>query len=240
MRYTSLHAHAFSEGGRVQNESGIYLGAVWQPLSGLSLSGYADVSYFPWARYRISQSSYARDYLIESIYQKKHWTLKARYRMHLRQLDNTKKTDLRRHNEHRGRLSVSYAESDKWSATTQLDLTRAANYQIETGWMLSEQLSWKYRWWQLSAMVAYFNTDSYDSRVYAYERQLPYEFYFPTYYGKGLRWSVVARANVGKHFQLMAKMGQTRYYDRDKISSGLQEIDSPSQTDLDLQVRWRF
>ena len=240
MRYTTLHGHAFSEGGHVQNESGLFLGTVWQPLRGLQLSAYADVCYFPWARYRISQSSYAQDYLVEACYHRSHWTLKGRYRVHLRQLDNKKKTDLRRHNEHRAQLSLTYGKEDNWSATTQVNLARAANYEIENGWMLSEQLSWKHSWWQLYAMAAYFHTDSYDSRIYGYERQMPHDFYYPTYYGHGLRCSFVARADIGKHLQVLSKLGYTHYYDREKIGSGLQEIDAPQQTDMDILLRWRF
>ena len=61
-RYATLHGHAFSEGGRVQNENGFYLGASWQPWSRLTLSGYADFVSFAWPRYRVSQPSTARDF----------------------------------------------------------------------------------------------------------------------------------------------------------------------------------
>ncbi len=74
-RYTALYAHAFSEGGRTQNESGIYLGATWQPFSRLQLQGYADFAYFPQARYQISQSSTAQDFMGEATYTfNKRWT----------------------------------------------------------------------------------------------------------------------------------------------------------------------
>ena len=36
----------------------------------------------------------------------------------------------------------------------------------------------------------------------------------------------------------MAKVGFTRYFDRDDIGSSLQTIDSPSQTDLDVMLKW--
>ncbi len=239
-RYTALYGHAFSEGGRVQNESGIYLGVTWRPFVPLQLRGYADYAYFPQPRYRISQSSTAQDYMGEAIYTpNSHWTLKGRYRLHLRQLDNKKKTGLRRHNEHRARLTAVYAQND-WTFTTQADGVRAVNYAIEHGWMLSEQVGWKQKWWQLALTAGYFSTDSYDSRIYVYERQLPRNFAFPMYYGKGFRLAFVARVNIGESLQLDAKMGSTHYSDREVISSGLQQIDGSTQTDLDLQARWRF
>lgn len=36
------------------------------------------------------------------------------------------------------------------------------------------------------------------------------------------------------------KLGTTDYFDRNHISSGYQRIDRSSQTDLDLQLRWKF
>ncbi len=239
-RYTAMHGHAFSEGGRVQNENGFYIGGKWRPFSQLELKGYADFIHFPWARYRVSQASTAQDYMAEATYAlNTHWSLKGRYRLHLRQLDNTKKTALRRHNEHRARLSLTF-NSDEWTLSTQADGVRAANYNIEHGWMVSENIAWRHRWWQLSLYAAYFNTDSYDSRIYVYERQLPHNFAFPMYYGRGYRLSFVGRATIGSHLQLDAKIGTTHYADRDVISSGLQEINAPSMTDLDLQARWQF
>lgn len=239
-RYTALHGHAFSDGGKVQNESGFYIGTTWQPFSKLLLKGYADFASFPWARYRVSQSSTSQDYMAEAIYTPhRSWTLKGRYRMHLRQLDNENKTALRRHNEHRARFTIGYA-NDEWSVTMQADGVKAANYNIEYGWMMSEQVAWKHAWWQLSAYAAYFNTDSYDSRIYAYERQLPHNFAFPMYYGRGYRLAFVARANIGKALQIDGKIGSTHYYDRTTISSGLQEINGSTMTDMSLQVRYRF
>jgi len=239
-RYTTLHGHAFSDGGKVQNESGFYIGATWQAFSKLLLKGYADFASFPWARYRISKPSTSQDYTTEAIYTPQRcWTLKGRYRMRLRQLDNNDKTALRQHNEHRARLSVGFDNSE-WSVTTQADGVKAANYEIDYGWMMSEQVSWKHAWWQLSANAAYFNTDSYDSSIYAYERQLPHNFAFPTYYGRGYRLALVVRANIGTALQIDGKIGSTHYYDRTTISSGLQEINGSTMTDMTLQMRYRF
>ena len=239
-RYTTLHGHAFSEGGRVQNESGCCLGGTWQALRWLQLRGYADFAYFPWARYRVSQSSSAQDYLGEAVCTvSRHWTLKGRYRLHLRQLDNEEKTALRRHNEHRARLSAGFCRGE-WALTTQGDWVRAVNQTIEHGYMVSELFSWKHAWWQLGGAFSWFSTDSNDSRIYTYERQLPHEFSFPMYYGRGYRAVLTGRARVGRALQLDAKLGHTHYNDRSVIGSGLQQVAGSSMTDLDFQLRWRF
>lgn len=240
-RYATLHGHAFSEGGRVQNENGFYMGASWQPWSRLTLSGYADFVSFAWPRYRVSQPSPARDFLAEACWQpSRRLTLKGRYRLRQRQQDESGTKQLIRNNEHRGHLTLSYQPSAAWSSKTQVDLVRVAQQQIEHGYMLSQRVDWKGRWLQLGAMAAWFDTQSYASRVYAYERQLPHEYAFPMFYGRGYRLALTARADISPSWQLNMKVGHTHYNDRSVIGSGLQEIAGSSMTDLDMQVRWRF
>jgi hypothetical protein len=62
-----------------------------------------------------------------------------------------------------------------------------------------------------------------------------HEFSSPAFYGHGIRYSLMARADWGR-LTFLAKIGTTDYFDRTVISSGLQQIDGSSQTDLLLQV----
>ena len=65
-------------------------------------------------------------------------------------------------------------------------------------------------------------------------------FNFPAFYGKGIRYALLARADFSSRLMLMARLAVTDYFDRDHISTGLQRIDHSSKTDLELQLRWRF
>lgn len=238
-RYTSLYGHAFGDGSRTQNESGIYLGATWNPLAHLRLQGYADYAYFPWARYGVTQSSHSWDFLLQANYQLRQWTLTARHRSHLRQKDNAKKTALVANDSHQERFSISYNQG-LWTLKTQLDLSHAVCPESEHGWMLSQHASLSLGRMQFNAMAALFDTDSYQSRIYVYERQLQYDFYFPTYYGYGCRLSLQAHSDLTSRLRLAARLGYTKYFDRSTIGSGLQQINHSHQTDLDLQLRWKF
>ena len=238
-RYTTLYGHSFGEGSRTQNESGLYLGATWNPLPHLRLQGYADFAYFPWARYQVSSTSHAWDFLLQATWQRRHWTLLARHRSRLRQRDNEQKTALTANDDHRQRLSAAYQQGPLL-LKTQLDLAYTYYRQADRGWMLSQQTAYTLPKLQASLLAALFHTDSYQSRIYVYERQLQYEFYFPTYYGRGLRLSALARFDLSSHLRLTARLGYTDYFDRSAIGSGLQQISASHQTDLDLQLRWKF
>jgi hypothetical protein len=60
------------------------------------------------------------------------------------------------------------------------------------------------------------------------------------FYGKGMRCWLMVRAHVCKKLMLTAKIGVTDYFNRDHISSSYQQIDQSSQTDLDIQIRWKL
>jgi hypothetical protein len=237
-RYTSLYANSYSDGGSVQNESGIYLGTTWQPSPSWKLMAYTDFAYFPWAKYQISLSSHSWDNLLQLSYTKKHWTFGGRYRLRLRQRDNDDKTALISRTEHRGRLSAEY--SSVWSSRTQFDFGFTSFKEQERGLMVSETLGFTRRWLRLNGGFGYFHTDSYDSRVYLYELGPLYSYSVTQFSGEGIRYWLMARANIGKRLMLTAKLGITNYFDRSTIGSSYQQINRSSQTDLDLQVRWKF
>ena len=237
-RYTSLYGNSFSDGGAVQNESGIYLGVNWQPSLRWKVMAYCDYAYFPWAKYQVSLSSRAFDNLLQVSYLRNNWTLEARYRLKLRQKDNMEKTGLQTITAHRGRLSLGYDGS--WTSRTQLDYCQIASGQQDRGWMVSQSLGYHYRWLRLSGGLGYYHTDSYGSRIYLYESGPLYNYGFSQHSGEGIRYWLMTRGEIGKRLILTAKFGTTNYFDRSVIGSSYQQIDGSSQSDIDLQVRWKF
>ena len=237
--YTSLDAQSYSDGGRVQNESGAYLGLTWQPSPKWRVAYYADYAYYAWAKYQVSLSSHSWDHLLQFSRTGKHWTFGARYRLRMKQHDNQDKTALENRWEHRARLSAEYAGSS-FGSRTQLDGGYCAHDAGEWGIMLSQNLSYTHRWLRLNAGLGYFHTTSYDSRVYLYEQSPLYTYAMTQFYGEGIRYWLMVRANIGHHLMLTAKCGVTDYFDRNTIGSSYQLIDASSQSDLDVQVRWKF
>lgn len=238
-RYTALHAYAFSEGSSVQNEHGVYLGASWKPSWPWLIQGYADFAHFSWPRYQADTSSDAFDTMLSIRYSGKQWSTDARYRLHLRQRNNSDKNRLINRTEHRARLGTNYTLLPQLSLRTQADAVSVGwNGEQHQGIMLSQQASWKASWLKATASVGWFHTDNYDSRIYLYEPSVRYDYTFPMYYGHGLRYMLSAQADIGKSLSVAAKIAVTDYFDRAVIGSGLQQIDRSSMTDLLLQLRY--
>ena len=215
--YSSLDAQSYSDGGKVQNESGIYLGLTWKPIPTLKVTAYTDYAWFAWAKYRVSQSSYSWDNLVQGTLQKKSWQFNARYRLRLRQRDNADKTYLENRWEHRARMSADFTVKQGLGGRLQAD-----GYQSEgnLGWMISGSLSLTHQWLRLNGGAGYFHTDNYDSRLYLYELGPLYTYSMKQFYGEGIRYWLMARANIAKRLLLTLKGSATNH-----------------QADLDIQMR---
>lgn len=239
-KYYSLFSQSFSEGGYVQNESGIYFGANWRPLRNLSVMAYTDYAYFAWPKYQISDASHSFDNMLTLAYTPGNWAFTARYRLRIKDRDNEEKTSLIRRVEQRGRVSAAY-NADSWSLKTQADISKCKYKDDSFGWMISQyaalRLSDKLRF---GVVFGYFNTDSYDSRLYIYEQGMMYDFSFPAFYGEGIRYSLLVRGNITPRLMITAKAGTTNYFDRDKISSSYQQINHSSMTDIEVQLKYKF
>lgn len=239
-RYTSLYAGSYNDGGAVQNENGVYAGVDWRPTRKLQITAYTDFARFAWAKYRISRPSHSSDNMVAATYATGGWTVGGRYRVRLRQRDNERKTGLMAYNKHSARLYAAYDGGSHWGTRTQMDFALSEYKERESGWMISQNVSYNAKWLSLNASANYFRTDSYESRVYAYERTMLHTFSMPAFYGHGIRYALMARADIGRHLMLAAKVGTTNAFDRHTTGSGLQAIDRSSTTDLEVQARLKW
>ena len=234
-RYNSMYSNAFSEGGKTQNESGFYLGVNWHPRYGLDISAYTDIAYFAWPRYGVSQSSYASDNVLSIRYKTGNWLLSARYRLHLKQKDGSSR-NLQWRQEHRARLSAEWSD-ERWVSRTQIDNTKVS---VSQGYMLTQNFGFISPKYSLYIGGKYFNTDGYDSRLYSYERAMPRTFSYPSYFGHGIRYSLVAEWRPVPSLQFTAKSGVVDYFDRSTIGTSHQQINASSACDIELGMKWKW
>jgi hypothetical protein len=127
---------------------------------------------------------------------------------------------------------------------TQLDHISYINTQNfpTTGWSISqsggynpEKLPLK-----LDVGIAYFNTSDWDSRINLYEKSILYAFSFSSLSGKGIRYFAIVKVDILKNLSIHTKVANTRYFDRNIISSGLEEIDGNNKSDIYCLIRLKF
>lgn len=238
-QYYSLYSECFSESGDANDESGIFVGAKWQPWRNGQLQAYTDISYFAWPKYGVNEPSHRWDNFVQLAVTGQRWTLTARYRMKMKEVNNNDKTTLATTWTHRGRLAITYSNG-ALGLKSQADVSHFTGKGTSNGYMLTESATWEKYWLRLIASCGYFHTSDYEARVYSFEPGMLYSFYYPSFNGNGIRITLNARARLGNNLLVVAKLGSTLYFDRSTISTGLQTIDGSTQTDLEMQVKWKF
>lgn len=247
--YYSFYAQSLSEGTSVSNEKGMYSGLVYHPNRKVEFLGFIDVFRFPWLRYRVDAPSAGTDFLTQfsyTWYKKGHVLI--RYRHRLRQenlaLANRSENLLADVVRHQLRLDVQYKLSNYWSVRTRLEGVHYAKELEEqrNGILVYQDVLWKLANSKLQGNVrlAYFDTDGYNARIYAYENDVLYASSFPMYYDKGVRTYLNLRWRMRRNIDLWGRYAITRYRDREEVGSGLDLIKGNKRSDFRIQLRWQW
>ena len=224
-RYTALHANSLREGSSIQNEHGIYVGGMWTPSRSWLLQGYADYAHFSWPRYQVSAASDAFDASLSARYSKKQWLWKVRYRLHLKQHDNATKNMLVNQLSHRLRMVFDWTPLSSLLLRLQADGVVVREQGASSrGVMVGQQVRWQTAWLKLTGCFAWYHTDDYDSRLYPYEPSVQYDYSFSPYYGRGIRYALMAQAHLAQHLTLATKFSVTNSFDRSSQAALLLQI----------------
>ncbi len=139
------------------------------------------------------------------------------------------------------RLRLITTPSTKIQCKTQLDFIRLKTPAVEShnGLALIQDIKFSFRSDKLSAWcrLSIFDTDDFSARIYVYENSMPYSYTSASYYYQGARTCLLLTWKPAVFLQAWLKLGYTKYFNRDKIGSGLNEIDGNHKTDLELQLR---
>jgi hypothetical protein len=109
------------------------------------------------------------------------------------------------------------------------------------GWSASQRIRFRKGPGRLSALVSYFHTPDYQTRLFQYEPLLTNMFRYPSLYGHGVRFVAAGLFALWQgRLRLEMLYGLTRYFDRQTQSSGMEEIRSPWKQDISVQLRLKI
>ncbi len=251
-KFISLNGKAFGENSTVQNEEGILLGWTSKAIRNVEVEAYVDAMYFPWWKQGVSESSKGYEGMVQALYAaNRKWNLLARYRIKTKQKDFTyeghsKTYTLLDYNTNQSvKLQLNCNLSSSFSLRTSATGT-LVSFGIdpnEKGFAIGENVRWQNpkNKCRIDLGITYFSTDSYNARVYNNEPTLLYSFGSTSYYDEGIRTTLLASVPIVKQSLFInAKLGMTKYFNRDVIGSELEMIDASHREDLQVQVRWKF
>ncbi len=244
--FHSFYATAFAEGTRPINEQGTYLGLQIKPSSKVKLNAYLDFFRFPWLKFRVYAPSEGQEWLARLSYQPQkslHASIQMKQERKMRNSATEEATgptfrlDPILKNQIQANLELGISPEFFFQSRILWNQVNVDQSKTQ-GWMLLQDISFKGEKWKLTARMALFDTETFDNRLYAYEHNALGAFAIPSFSGKGSRQYLLVQYRIHPKLNAYLRIAQTRYADREVISSGMQEITGPKQTDTALVLRY--
>ena len=241
-RYASHYASGFGEYSGTTNEEGVYAG-VELPLSpGLHLVAYHDWFRYFTSRYRATAPGHGREIMAQLTLARP----RGEYRLYFKHEDKPEDQKIagltytlpRVKQEYR--LQIVLLPSSRLELRTRCALSRFRKDTIaEEGFLAYQDVVYASADDRFKGQfrLAYFDTPSYNSRLYAYEHNVLYGFSFPAYYYRGFRSYLNLRWRPFPFATLYCKLGATYYPNRSTLSSYLSRVDANHTFDLTFQLR---
>jgi len=247
--YQNLFSNAFGEGSRNQGQRGIYLGVDVAPAPYWNILAYADYFKFTWLTSQVYSPSWGHDYYLRLSHSfNRRTTAYLQIRSKTKMKNSTDGMVFSHYpifytkNSVRFNINYGFANGLVFSNKAEYAHYRNEDGSNSQGFFICQDIAYKpeNKPFSLTFRYAIFDTDDYDSRVYAYENDILYSFSVPALYGKGMRVYLLGKWSPFKNLTLYARIGSFIYTDRDEIGSGLTLIEGNHKTDLKVEAVWKL
>ena len=244
--FHTFYGNAFSEGTRNINEQGFYTGIKVKPFAKWELTAYYDRFRFPWLRYRVDAPSHGDEYLLRLYFKPNRQTsLYAQFRAESKGrnvVDNSSNMDYVGQANRKNYLL--YYEFSPTQIVNLRSRVQFSSFELEspqtTGYLIAQDVNFNFNRVRLSTRYAIFDTDDYETRQYAFERDVLYAFSIPAFSGRGTRMYALLQFRPMRKLDVWVKYSLTHYRNQKTIGSGLETIEGPRRSDVKAQVRYRF
>ncbi len=247
--YFSPWVNTLSENSFPAGEQGFYLGMSIFPISKVNITGYVDVFKTDWLKYSIDKPAYGYDISFRADY-----NFSPNFKVYVRYREKDKFKNQNRGNApdypivsintKKVRLHTDVEANQNWALQMRVEKSfyKEENRDNTDGVLAFAGIKYATSNGRLACWLRYliFDTEDYDTRLYAYENDLLYNFYTPAFQGEGSRAYFMFSYEVMSNMKLWFKAGRTSYSDRDELSSGLETIDGNARTDMRMQLQFKF
>ncbi|WP_421918052.1 helix-hairpin-helix domain-containing protein [Marinifilum sp.] len=244
--YHALFANSFSEQSRNQNEEGLYFGIDFHPFPKWTIKAYYDQFEFPWLRQSANSPSKGHEYFSEIEYtQNEKLSVYFRYKQE-NKADNMPSSFINTPVEFEKtqyRLHLSSKPATNWEIRNRIEFSQYKQAeQNENGFLIYQDLIYHFPEFPLNISLRYalFDTDSYNTRIYAYENDILYAYSIPAYYNKGSRFYLNLNYKINNKLTLYARYAQTKYSKSERIGTGTSLIHGNTKSDFKAQLKFNF
>jgi len=247
--YYPFYSQAISENSTNKNERGLYLGTEIRPLKHLKVSAYFDAFWFPWLKYNVDAPSQGTDYMVRIDYYPSEileifCSLKEESKPRNRSGELPSLNEIVDTRLTKFRFQLAYWVSSNLQLRSRIELSRFRldDDPLEHGYLVFQDILFRPEELPLSISFRYamFDTDSWDTRIYAYEHDLLYAFSIPALHQNGMRAYLLVKYSPLKYMDLWIRLAQTYYSHVQSIGTGLNEIPGKTKTELKVQMQLKF
>lgn len=251
--FITLHGAGTGQGQDTRNEQGVTFGLSSRVSRVLALNASFDQYRHPWhTPLRVFPSAGSETFIEALVHPRPRLEFSARYTVRATESGERVTDSLSRERvvqverrQHNVRLTAVMEPVRRVRLRTRVEIVDVAldlPGRHERGLLLYEDLTCAVTpWLTAEARLVFFDTESYDTRIYEYENDLRGAFANPALYGRGRRWYVLLRsAPAWDILTLSCKYAVTQREGVRAISSGLTEIagDLDDRFGLQLDLRW--
>ncbi len=243
--YHALYGNAFAEQSGNRNEKGFYFGAELHPYPKWTVRAYYDLYEFPWLKYRASSPTNGRDYFAQIEFNpNKKLSIYFKYK-------NEQKPENSDHEKIRipinvtkkqYRLHLSAQLNDNWEIRNRIEFSEYQKSIKEQGYLIYQDIIFHHSKYPFTASIRYslFDTDSYNTRIYAYENDILYAFSIPAYFNKGARFYFNFRYKIKRSVNFYLRYARTQYAKATHIGSGNSEIIGDTKSEIKFLLKFNF
>jgi hypothetical protein len=247
--FQSINGNAFTENTFPTNETGWYAGISIRPAMAWRIDAYADFFRFPWLKYLVDAPSRGTEYLSQVTYTPgRNTELYLRYRHENKERNQPGNVTVTNFLVYKPRQNIRLQFRNRINPSVTLrsrvELMSFDKQGINksNGFLTYFDIIYKPMLKPLSGNIRlqYFETDNYDSRIYAYENDVLFSYSIPPFYDKGFRYYINLNYDISRRLTCWLRWAQTIYPERKTVGSGLDEIQGNRRSEIKLQAYWKL
>ncbi len=240
--YFSFFANSFTESSRTNDEHALYLGFKFFPAPRWTIRTYADFFEHRWIKYTTAAPSKGTELFAQVTFApSKRTDIYLRFFQEDKELKVTSGNIRYNQPQRINRLRLNFIReiNENFSIKTRIELSLYSKLEEEKGYLVYQDLIYKPvgKRFSMNGRLAWFETDGYNSRLYAYENDLLYSFSIPALYGKGIRTYLNFRHALNDKLTFWLKCAATHRFSQ----TGMEEPDDlATKSELKIQLRYQF
>jgi hypothetical protein len=244
--YQSLYSNAFGDSNRGANEHGVYTAVTVSITPKLKVNVYADIFRFPWWKYQVDGPSGGNEQLVLLSYTpSKKISAMVRYRYAVGEknltVDDEKGVLPVVKRNIRGQLNMQLHQRITVQSRLEHNVYLTANGR-QQGWLVYQQVQYRLKPLpvNVACRITAFNTSNYDSRIYAVESGVLYDYSVAQFYGSGWQYNTTLKWRVSKGLYCWLHCRQVFYDHVSSIGSGWDQVNGAKKTTVQLQLQQLF